>query len=669
MDCPNCGNETSGRTVVCTQCGVSIPKRRGRAKRVLKRVGIGCAGLLGLFVVLVVVAALTTNTPSDEQEASDTSQSSWTYSQAFRAGTESGDYLKIRGREFDDDFVQEALFKVETDALGTSGTWLVENSDLVAVCGSYYRSAEALAKGEELILTEEEKELKLSALSGVVAGGIGDDLDALNAFCQPIHAYRIGFVAAFEFAADLYEIHPDRTDASAELKSVIDDMPKTELKTDHQTAYGKGFLAGMDAASEIGTEPDTLGASEIAELNIRFAGAADLPDQTKSSLAEVIERVQEGVVQVTVGSGGGSGFIIDDDGVVVTNEHVVRGQRKVGIRLTNGTHHVGEVLIRDSTADLALVQIEGGGHFHAMAAGEPAGVRVGDEVLALGYPLVGKIGNSLTVTRGIISSTRMVNGVALLQTDAAINPGNSGGPLINRDGNVIGVNTFRIEETTGGRPVNSIGFAVSIAELQRRVPIVNEPTTTLPGTSTGEAPMTLSASPTIAPTSETTKPNACNHLCDWDFWTSADRARVIAELESGGGGSYAKDDQGLTPLHYAAKISTDPSIVALLLEYGADVGTTSHDGFTPLHTAAIGNPEASVIELLLDHGADIEARDNSGATPLHHAVLFVNEDPSVLKLLLDRGADVSARTNQGDIPCQFAGWWVTNPIIVRRLCR
>ena len=84
--------------------------------------------------------------------------------------------------------------KSKLTPLGLLGTWLVENSDLVAVCGSYYRSAEALAKGEELILTEEEKELKLSALSGVVAGGIGDDLDALNAFCQPIHAYRIGFV-------------------------------------------------------------------------------------------------------------------------------------------------------------------------------------------------------------------------------------------------------------------------------------------------------------------------------------------------------------------------------------------------------------------------------------------------------------------------------------------
>ena len=96
-------------------------------------------------------------------------------------------------------------------------------------------------------------------------------------------------------------------------------------------------------------------------------------------------------------------------------------------------------------------------------------MRVGDEVIALGFPLVGRIGSGLTVTRGIISSNRKMDGVSLLQTDSAINPGNSGGPLVNRHGEVIGVNTFRIEETADGRPVNSIGFAVSVSELERRL--------------------------------------------------------------------------------------------------------------------------------------------------------------------------------------------------------
>ena len=683
MDCPKCGNEISEGVAFCTQCGVSPTKGRNRARSILKWGGVGCGGLLVLFIVVVIVAALTTDSPSsEEQETPARTLSSGTSSltlqtvrEAFLAGSEAGDDLRAAGRKFDDDFVQEAVSRAESETFGVSGKWIVSNSDVTAVCDVYFQVGDARERGEDLTTTEfedilrEELGLQGAFLIGAIQSGISDDAEAIVDFCAPIHAYGIGFIAAFEFTAELYELDPDETDAQAILGSAIDEVPRTELRTDRQTAYHKGFLAGMGAANEIGPQRDTLSSPGVSELNIRFVGAADLTDQSKSSLAEVVERIQEGVVQVTAGSGSGSGFIIDESGVVVTNEHVVRGQRTVGIWLTNGRRYGGEVLARDSTADLALVQIESDDRFHAIAVGDPAGVRVGDEVLALGYPLVGTIGNSLTVTRGIISSTRTVNGVDLVQTDAAINPGNSGGPLVNRDGNVIGVNTFRIEETVGGRPVNSIGFAVSVIELHRRVPIVNAPPATTPSTSTGKAPMTPSPAPTVAPTPQTATSNTCKPLCDWDFWESADRGRVLAELGDGGTNIYATDDRGLTPLHYAANSSRDPSVVALLLERGADVGATSNDGFTPLHAAARGNPEPSVIELLLDYGADIEARDSNDSTPLHHAVIFVNEDPSVLKLLLDRGADVNARTKHGDTPCQFAGWWVTDPAVIRRLCR
>ena len=105
---------------------------------------------------------------------------------------------------------------------------------------------------------------------------------------------------------------------------------------------------------------------------------------------------------------------------------------------------------------------------------DPKRVRVGDEVLALGFPLADRIGSDLTV-RGIVSSKRMESGVEQFQTDAAINPGNSGGPLVNNSGEVIGVNTSRIEETSGGRPVANIGFAVSVSELESRLPSLGSP--------------------------------------------------------------------------------------------------------------------------------------------------------------------------------------------------
>ena len=205
-------------------------------------------------------------------------------------------------------------------------------------------------------------------------------------------------------------------------------------------------------------------------VNIQFIGAADLSDESKSSLADVVESIQASVVQIIAGGGSGSGFIVDAGGLVITNEHVVAGERSVGVSLTNGRRYDGDVLERDATSDLALVQIDGTGPFDAIAIGDPDGVRMGDEVLALGFPLADRIGINLTVTRGIISSTRTVAGVELLQTDAAVNPGNSGGPLVNRDGEVIGVNTSKIEETDSGRPVDNIGFAVSVSELERRLP-------------------------------------------------------------------------------------------------------------------------------------------------------------------------------------------------------
>ena len=129
----------------------------------------------------------------------------------------------------------------------------------------------------------------------------------------------------------------------------------------------------------------------------------------------------------------------------------------------------GNVLEGNASADLAVVQIDSNDRFDDIALGDPAKARVGDEVLALGFPLADRIGSNLTVTRGIISSTREVAGINLFQTDAAINPGNSGGPLVNMDGAVIGVNTSKIDSTSGGRPVDNIGFAVSVIELERRL--------------------------------------------------------------------------------------------------------------------------------------------------------------------------------------------------------
>ena len=283
--------------------------------------------------------------------------------------------------------------------------------------------------------------------------------------------------------------------------------PVTSIPTSPATSAPTQPAASTPAPSVTNTPTS----SDNPTLNIQFIGAADLSDESKLSLADLIESIQSGVVQITTGSGSAAGFIITSDGLVITNEHVVSGESSVGVWLTNGRRYDADVLEQNTTSDLALLRIDGGGSFDAIAVGDPNRVRMGDEVLALGFPLADTIGTNLTVTRGIISSTRMEDGVQLLQTDASLNPGSSGGPLVNRDGEVIGVNTSRIEETDSGRPVSNIGFAVSVSELQRRLPTLggqivdsNTPTPALTPTSTAEPTWTPAPTFTPEPTSTPT---------------------------------------------------------------------------------------------------------------------------------------------------------------------
>jgi len=192
-----------------------------------------------------------------------------------------------------------------------------------------------------------------------------------------------------------------------------------------------------------------------------------LPTSTPT-LAQTIERIERGLVYIKTPSGSGSGFIVEEDGLVVTNAHVVENFETVSVVTADGAEYAGDVLGVDEIADLALVEVRVGRRFIAMGLGDSDGVQVGDDVIALGFPLRYELGSSLTVTRGIVSSKRVSDGVEELQTDAAINPGNSGGPLVDRDGRVIGVNYAELP-LSDGSPVDNIGFSVAVNELKKRM--------------------------------------------------------------------------------------------------------------------------------------------------------------------------------------------------------
>src|SRR5215510_15259985 len=152
----------------------------------------------------------------------------------------------------------------------------------------------------------------------------------------------------------------------------------------------------------------------------------------------------------------GSGVIIEKDGQILTNAHVVDGAASLMVTLDSGTKTPAKVMGLDPVLDLALICVESSGPLPTAKLGDSSGIKVGDEVVAIGNP----IGLDQTMTRGIVSGlNRTLPGISdepMIQTDAPINPGNSGGPLVDRCGQVIGLNTLISEDA------QSIGFAVPI---------------------------------------------------------------------------------------------------------------------------------------------------------------------------------------------------------------
>ena len=167
------------------------------------------------------------------------------------------------------------------------------------------------------------------------------------------------------------------------------------------------------------------------------------------------------------GEGVGSGVIFDDQGLILTNNHVIEGADSITVILPDGREFEAQLLGRSPANDIALLQIQGD-DLPVTPLGSSDDLQVGEWVVAIGNPL-GLSRSSPTVTVGVVSALGRTlaadqDGEAienLIQTDAAINPGNSGGPLVNLDGEVIGINTAKIPTAEG------IGFAVPIADAQR----------------------------------------------------------------------------------------------------------------------------------------------------------------------------------------------------------
>lgn len=222
-------------------------------------------------------------------------------------------------------------------------------------------------------------------------------------------------------------------------------------------------VVAMAAMSATGFNAGATPTVSVSGAVTPAMGATPLLSVSISGWADIVERVSPSVVSITNSKGLGSGFVIDSDGYVVTNNHVMSGLNEAEIRFSDGTKYKGRLIGRDEATDIALLKIDAPKSFPSLRFYDDQRMRVGDLVLAVGNPF----GLNGTVTAGILSARgrdEIGSGqyTDYLQLDAAINPGNSGGPTFDVNGRVIGMNTM-------GRPGSGIGFAIPSTTIKRVV--------------------------------------------------------------------------------------------------------------------------------------------------------------------------------------------------------
>jgi 2-alkenal reductase len=245
----------------------------------------------------------------------------------------------------------------------------------------------------------------------------------------------------------------------------VSDQPVEAADSDLQSDAAQGELESLSQDSGV----------EAQEVVLN-----ELP-----SLSSLYETVSPGVVNINVvvnrsgltGSASGSGFVLDDTGHIVTNQHVVAGATRVSVVFYNGDEALAEIIGTDPDSDLAVIKVgEMPTGVHSIVLGDSDQVLVGDWVVAIGNPF----GNQSSMSLGIVSAVgRTIDSIEgvygipqAIQTDAAINPGNSGGPLLNLYGEVVGVNA---QIATGGTRSNAgVGFAIPVNIVRKVVPTLIE---------------------------------------------------------------------------------------------------------------------------------------------------------------------------------------------------
>jgi len=198
----------------------------------------------------------------------------------------------------------------------------------------------------------------------------------------------------------------------------------------------------------------------VAFEGLKYQGQWMTPEQASkiapSDKGSIISEMIESVVTVISRFGHGSGFLISEDGKLLTNQHVVGDDRTVHIKFINGLKLRGDVLRVNETRDVALIKLPDD-IYPYIKLGDSSKIKVGQEVYAIGTPLLEEL--SQTVTKGVVSGFRTIEGVRYIQSDASVHPGNSGGPLVTVKDGVVGI------------CVSGVGFGPITLDLNLFIPI------------------------------------------------------------------------------------------------------------------------------------------------------------------------------------------------------
>lgn len=223
------------------------------------------------------------------------------------------------------------------------------------------------------------------------------------------------------------------------------------------------YLNKIELQTQVNSLTDAITSVSSAQIDLNEQ-LSEIKAKASSDFSGIIEQKSAGVVTIRTDVSQGTGFLISEDGYIVTNAHVLAGASLANVYTSNNKKYPALLVGYSPQGDFDIALLKIDGSFSKLEVGDSDNVKVGEKVVAIGNPL----GLSFTVTEGIISA-RDREGVNRLpyyfQTDASLNPGNSGGPLINTAGDVIGINNFKVSGA------DNIGFAL---EINRAIEEINE---------------------------------------------------------------------------------------------------------------------------------------------------------------------------------------------------